>query len=971
MTRATLPCLLLLLTGTLLASGCSKPERPAPTVPGAPARAEVTPGPRSLAVAWEPPAASGNEHITGYVVTASPAGVTVEVGRDARSAVLTPVSSTQAQRVTVAARSAAGKGPATSAPGWIHAQPEPATLTSLDVSLTENGCGEVRYGLRQVDGARADIVVEVDADGDGTFTRATQAGSATHSGLIALATSPDEAGAPHAFLWNRTLDVPGAASLQVRVTATVPGTRPSVLTVPVALPVMTRLCEWEYAPFPWSETGAEGRPAHGDFDRDGKQDLLVLSTRYISSGTPPKPLVSLVRGLGNGRFADPRPALGEHALKGRSVATADLDRDGVLDLVILDFDLSLGDTSTGPLTLHVALGQGDGTFAPPTPTRLTPPAPLGRYEARPPLFHDLDGDGAPEVVVLQAGTLYVLSHTGGGQLAVAFTHDLGARALAVVGDFNADDHPDVLAVGESLLAFRGQGQLAFTPEPLGPMEGIIHDAVTADFNRDGLLDLVTGVVGATQTELYLRLGNREGGFSDSVHLATPYGSSHLSGVFLFAQDVDADGLVDLAYTHPRSTDFTVLRGLGDGTFKEPWSIPVGQYLFIVMVDDVDGSGRPDAVLSTGSRVNTLRDLQEPTSPTVGLRAVTADFDGDGWDDVASLAGGGGVQVLLTRAEGGWVRKGPFAAPPKPSKLIPGRFDADATVDLLVHANALNGVASLVLLRGQGDGSFAPPEAVEAGAEPWHAATGDLDADGDLDVVSITWQRQNNYPVNRQLRLLRNRGDGTFAVEVASVDVTRLSGVGLALGDLNQDGRADVVMMSDSSVMNVPGYIPRYELSWFESQADGTLKDPTPRTEHWYCSAGRMLLDDIDSDGLLDVAVPCADWTYIRNSGRGGLDLLMGYGQASPPPPSPYTTYASWFSTTVDGVVARDLDGDGSKELVVALSGRNAICIQPSEVCVTSPISPSSVALVDLEHDGVLEFVVGGGDNGYSVILRQP
>ncbi|MFY0573428.1 hypothetical protein ACN28S_02835 [Cystobacter fuscus] len=117
-------------------------------------------------------------------------------------------------------------------------------VTALDVPVSQDGFLSVAYTLQQPDGERADVVVEVDAKGDGSFQRVTQAGSIDHGGLLARSTSPE--GVPHRFLWNRAVDVPGATSVQLRVTARVEGAAPDSSSLTLSLPPSATAvsCRW-------------------------------------------------------------------------------------------------------------------------------------------------------------------------------------------------------------------------------------------------------------------------------------------------------------------------------------------------------------------------------------------------------------------------------------------------------------------------------------------------------------------------------------------------------------------------------------------------------------------------------------------------------------------------------------------------------------------------------------------------------
>ena len=922
-----------------------------PALPGAPSLVEVTPGVRSLAVAWTPPASDGREPLSGFTVTASPSGASVEVGAGVREAVLEDVPSTKEQTVTITARNAVGVGPGSTA-SRLRTRPAPVELTGLEVPSEQGGCRSVNYELRQVDGERADVLVEVDADGDGTFTRATQAGSETASGLVALEAT--RTGWAHAFRWNRSRDIPGAAaSARVRVTATVPGSPPVTQTLPVTLAASSRRCELDLDSSPVKQVPVS--PAYnakdlalGDFDRDGKLDLVVIH----DGGTG----ISFLPGLGNGRFGRPIP--NPHSLIGDTLTAADLNGDGRLDLISVNFDASI------VTTVRVALAMdGSGLFEAPVSTVLA--SSNESLRATPAVVKDLDGDGTPEVVVSDTHNLYVLRHTGGGKLSVAFTAPAIPRGVVVAGDFDENGIQDLMVVGDTFHAFLGRGLLAFTPEHLGTLGGPVPSAVSGDFNGDGHLDIVALVLGSNPKEPVIQLlpGDGGGRFLAPVRLhAHTNWTGFGNRAWLATADLDADGRLDLAYVDGESETVTLLRGKGDGTF-ETRKLTAGRYATRLAVGDFDASGRPDlAVLSWWDDVRVLRDLEVPEPSVIGTNAVTADFDGDGWNDVASLVGDA-LQVHLTRPEGGLVPRGPSSVPPGTVRLVPGRFDADATVDVVALSFDWRPdgttTGSLGLLRGTGAGTFASAEVLPTGGSTEDLAAGDVDGDGDLDVVHLNVHRHGADQTS-EVRLLRGLGDGSFAP--GAVIATHTVVLGLALEDLNKDGRADLLVLRS--------VYPNFELTFFEGRADGTLAkvlDYVPSVPNATCSpSSQILIDDLDRDGDRDIIVGCEGWA-------GGVFPLWSQGG--------FRFFEMFYHSLhdpVQGLAVGDLDGDGAREVIAATPNSKALCVLTIEgagsnnppACFGTVYSRNpthQVALLDVEHDGVLEVLGSGPDTGTTLL----
>jgi hypothetical protein len=235
--------------------------------------------------------------------------------------------------------------------------------------------------------------------------------------------------------------------------------------------------------------------AVGDFDRDGKLDLAVANSVAYCTPAPigcQTNAVSIRLGRGDGTFTAAPSITGTGATNDR-VTTADLNRDGILDLV-------LNVEATPSVLIYV--GQGDGTFS-----AIASPPTLA-YE-RPGAFGDVNRDGKLDLVsaagVFPDFTQSILATALGngdglfhaGPPSPLVEEDIVPGGL--LADFNGDGKLDFAGIGSPTVGFPdnhydfllGNGHGSFNLTSSTDLNDFAPGAVVGDFNGDGKLDLAT------------------------------------------------------------------------------------------------------------------------------------------------------------------------------------------------------------------------------------------------------------------------------------------------------------------------------------------------------------------------------------------------------------------------------------------------------------------------------------------------
>jgi hypothetical protein len=346
-------------------------------------------------------------------------------------------------------------------------------------------------------------------------------------------------------------------------------------------------------------------------------------------------------------------------------------------------------------------------------------------------------------------------------------------------------------------------------------------------------------------------------------------------------DFNNDGKPDLAVVNqgPSSTStsqgsLSVLLGNGDGSFQP------------AVTTDVLNSG-----LATG----------------IAGSVAVGDFNGDRLLDIAlNTAGPAGpaVEVLLGKGDGSFQPNHPILpVAPTPFSVAAGDFDHNGTLDL-VTANS-NGTVSVLL--GNGNGTFQPRTDLTVNGVPRAVAVGDFNGDGRLD-LAVAQQLTNNVSV------LLGNGNGTFSRPIV---FTASSGLNfapssLAVGDVNGDGRLDLVI---NSIGGEDSVISQFAV--LLGNGKGAFGAPIFNSPQGG-EDGDVVLGDFNNDGRLDVAVGG------EAALPDGLAVFNGNGDGTFGAPFLSPQRFSTGGSDPFGVAAADLNGDGRVDLVAANTSSNSV-----------------------------------------------
>lgn len=401
-------------------------------------------------------------------------------------------------------------------------------------------------------------------------------------------------------------------------------------------------------------------------------------------------------------------------------------------------------------------------------------------------------EGTTGIFVAHDAGVSWLAPLGGGRFV---TYTVSAQPFPTefdVGDVNGDGAPDVVIVdgGENRLhILTGHNNGTFDAATYVPTLRKPTHVIVADGNADGRADLF--VIG--QPGLAVHWTNADGTYKGAEKLWT---DSQLDDAT--AADADGDGTLDVVVTNSGRGIVGLLLGAGDGTFELRRSYVVGAGPSAVIVADVTRDNRPDILVlnELGDSVTLLRGLgggHFDGAPTVIGTAVEfsamtiADLDEDGHLDIAVTSEQAG-RLSLFLGNG----RGDFAALPalpvgrQLRGIVAGELDGNEFVDLAISDFGADRVA---ILAGNGRGSFEPPRYVNVGLGPGAIVTGNFQGLGNVDLAVAN-------SLADSVTLLYNDGKGGFANAVSFPVVPHPSF--LLVGDINSDRRPDLLVGNDYS-----------------------------------------------------------------------------------------------------------------------------------------------------------------------------
>jgi hypothetical protein len=471
---------------------------------------------------------------------------------------------------------------------------------------------------------------------------------------------------------------------------------------------------------------------------------------------------------------------------------------------------------------------------------------------------------------------------------------------ASAGDFNGDGNADLVFTDDLIdakkpatvfvLISNGNGTfqnpVTYTVGAVGTQPSA---SAVADFNGDGKLDIAVTMPNG----IAILFGNGDGTFQPVVNYATGG-----FGYSIVAADINGDGKPDLVISQLFDNSIAILLGKGNGTFSvQTFPVPSPSAL---AVGDFNGDGKPDLIVSnTTDSMLTIFLGKGDGSFTAGASYLAssvhrgiavADLNHDGKADVALTDDGNGfaVDIMLGNGDGTLAAPVSYGTAAHGAAIVVLDLNHDGNPDLAV---ADSGTNTLRLLLGNGDGTFRVSNQYALGLGPDCLAAGDFNGDGKVDLASGDFSGDD-------VSILMGNGDGTL-IGARAYDLPNPLGVtarGVALGDLNGDGKLDVALSAGAITLML-------------GNGDGTLRPPATVANSDGLAGSGIAIADFNLDGKLDLAV---DTGFNFGGGSQAVAVQLGNGDG---------TFQSELQFpgggSPDGIAVADFNRDGKPDIVVS------------------------------------------------------
>jgi len=515
-------------------------------------------------------------------------------------------------------------------------------------------------------------------------------------------------------------------------------------------------------------------------------------------------------------------------------------------------------------------------------------------------------------------------------------------------------------------------------------------------------------------------------FSASAHAANPSFSSSsfavgTTPVYLAVADFNGDGRPDIAVANQGSANITILLAKAGGGYTSS-TVTVAGGITSIVAADLNGDGKVDLAIgnpgpSSGNITYFVNDgagnfTATPMSPVLNASpkfVIAPDMNADGYADLVWSDGSAALTRMGSTITIGGLFSGfnpmgsagyginpssPSAYPGTPAGgfMAVGDVNNNGEVDVVVVTNKND----IVTMAGNGLGALIASwwSALPTGTQSKFVALADVNRDGNLDAI-VTCNDGNVY-------VMLGNGTGAFTLQGTGTAFGGTSASGVAAGDFNGDGFLDLAVTSSAS--NSVYILLGNGTGTFATPAALVLSLGVAGT------GGTVVAKDVNGDGKIDLLVTDKTngqvYVFLNNLPSIAAPTLLSFhsmtGAAAPPGQTAPLTFtsgtapgfnaasnATWLSAVVNGASpptsltiqvdpTKVTPGSYNGTLTLTATGYFGTAIQvkltvatPSGTLIAGTVMnfgglTSSMAIADMNNDGIPDLVVAAGTSIYSM-----
>lgn len=597
---------------------------------------------------------------------------------------------------------------------------------------------------------------------------------------------------------------------------------------------------------------------------------------------------------------------------------------------------------------------------------------------------DIDGDGDIDIVSLNFNSLDLYKNKfpedGFSPKQILSNDQFSVVTFLDLSDFDNDGDLDILVsdkVTDKIFWYQNlNGQGVFGTKQILKTIDMVGLVRHIDMDNDGDKDLLY-VAGDGWNYGY------QIAYFENANLPNNYTILHSvnninTATEFFFKDLDNDNDIDVFLYS--DTTMSCIKNNGNGNFSNITSVvSPSNHIYKLDIADIDNDNDNDLVgyveNSVGNRkiVYHLNDglcnfgveqiIRQNITPAYAIKV--ADLDGDSYKDIVVSIKNTNYEyysdILWFKNSGAYT----FTTMPnidgqvrQLSTIDAFNIDNDSDVDIFTtSANSRT-----TTYTNNGTGTFNPPKYPTAYSSAVSCAVaGDVDNDGDLDVVNASYEEGKIF-LYKKITADNTYGNQLIISHIAT------GAKEVALADLDGDTDLDIISISGLSDTGSED-----KVSWYKNlDGNGNFGPQINIPIGTYASPDGLLVYDVDADGDKDIVTSITQWPddgdkviWFSNNGLGSFSSQLFIGNGL---------------NKVKSISKSDIDNDGDNDIIVASSNDNKISwyknlngqgsFGPQQIITTSALYVVDFSIADLDNDGKKDIIYMSNSDDDNILWQR-